>query len=265
MRARLLRLVPQPRTRLQVAEQELLDVLRRAAETLDEREALAFYDFFAVLGGPLRAPGPSLEAADVNAIVALELVRAAGLCPARVRADRVVIRCPLPGHDDRRPSAAVLASGVLVCSVCGARDPFSWLVDAGLRPAEAVGLLVALGLRSDRRAELGSGPRSPIRSSSPPSETGPSQARLQGRRESHELSRAIGDRLAAAVAARQRVDRRLWELRALLPCVLDRAGVGLARADAFARFSRHVRAAAAEQRLSVPLRDAQGVGWSARY
>ncbi len=49
MRARLLRLVPQPRTRLQVAEQELLDVLRRAAETLDEREALAFYDFFAVL------------------------------------------------------------------------------------------------------------------------------------------------------------------------------------------------------------------------
>lgn len=201
----------------------------------------------------------------MNAIVALELVRAAGLCPARVRADRVVIRCPLPGHDDRRPSAAVLASGVLVCSVCGARDPFSWLVDAGLRPAEAVGLLVALGLRSDRRAELGSGPGSPIRSSSPPSETGPSQARLQGRRESHELSRAIGDRLAAAVAARQRVDRRLWELRALLPCVLDRAGVGLARADAFARFSRHVRAAAAEQRLSVPLRDAQGVGWSARY
>ena len=65
---------------------------------------------------------------------ALTLVRALGLRPARVRRGKVLLRCPLPGHDDRRASAAVFDSGVLSCSVCGNVRPFDWITARGLSP-----------------------------------------------------------------------------------------------------------------------------------
>ncbi len=184
---------------------------------------------------------------------ALTLVRALGLRPARVRRGKVLLRCPLPGHDDRRASAAVFDSGVLSCSVCGNVRPFDWITARGLSPEDALALLVELGVLADRRPELASPrkgpPARPVVASSP----SPSS-----RREPVELSSVIADRLAATVIPRRALDGRLFELRAFLPDVLDRADVGVGRASDFGRFGPDVSAAADERRLVLPLPDDRG-------
>jgi hypothetical protein len=207
--------------------------------------------------------------------VALELVRFAGLRPTRVRVDRVTLRCPF--HDDRSPSAAVLASGVLVCSAgCGARSPFDWLVELGRTPAEVMALLEELGLRDGdrparRRAGVSRAPASPPsdrrgRPDLTPSAAG--GAAVGGAREAVgytapreslsrpatvELDPELLDRLEAARFERRRYDRRLAELRGFAPDVLDAAGaaIGLAAGYGF----RGPRAALNELRLLLPVRD----------
>jgi hypothetical protein len=194
--------------------------------------------------------------------VALELVRFAGLRPARVLVDRVSLRCPF--HKDRRPSAAVLSftrmgepSGVLVCSACARSwSPFEWLVELGRAPAETMALLDELGLRDGDRPERRR-PRAPaVPTRSRGSDVGWPSRDAPGRScaPARELPPAFLEELAAALKARRHYDGRLAELRGFSTAALDRAGVGIGRPASFG--FRGPRAALAELRLLLPVRDA---------
>jgi hypothetical protein len=186
--------------------------------------------------------------------VALELVRFAELRPAQVRADRVALRCPF--HEDRRPSAAVLASGVLVCSAgCGARSPFDWLVELGRSPAETMALLDGLELRDgDRRGRRRAGAsRAPVRSREPDVDRPTSAAPARSCEPARELPSPLLDELAAAVVERRRYDGRLAELRGFSTAALELAGVGIGRPAAFGFAGP--RGALEELRLLLPVRD----------
>ena len=186
--------------------------------------------------------------------VALELVRFAELRPAIVRADRVTLPCPF--HDDRRPSAAVLASGVLVCSAgCGAWSPFDWLVARGRSPAETMALLDELGLRDGDRPE-----RRRAGASAPPTRSRGLRVD-RPRREpparscecAAELPPDLLERLEVARFERRRYDGRLAELRGFSTAALDLAGVGVGFPAAYD--FRGPRAVLDELRLLLPVRD----------
>jgi Toprim-like len=195
---------------------------------------------------------------------ALELVRFAGLRPASVRRDRVALRCPF--HADKRPSAAVLSSGVLVCSAgCGSRSPYSWLVELGGEPAAVMELLVRLELRADRSERRSTDfaavakprdaeSRFPGRPGAPATNSLPVTA--SAREPATELAGDVLERLAVAVYERRRLDERLGELRGFSRDVLDRAGVGIGRAAGYGFAGP--RAALREPRLLVPSKDERG-------
>ena len=169
--------------------------------------------------------------------------------------DRVTLRCPW--HDDKQPSAAVLATGVLTCSAgCPSRSPYSWLVELGREPAAVMELLVELELRSGRR-ELSSagaaGSRRAVRRPQALRAGGPNPSMAVAAVARPELPGALLDRLAAAELTRRRYDGRLAELRGFAPEILDLAGVGVGRAVAFG--FRGPRAALAELRLLLPVHD----------
>lgn len=183
----------------------------------------------------------------------LELVLFAGLRPARTRADRVVLLCPF--HDDRRPSAAVLASGVLVCSACARSwSPFDWLTTLGRSPADTMALLDRLELRDGGRhgPRHAGASRAPGRSGVSRAVPAPAAAPAASRR-LEELPAPLLERLARAAVDRRRYDERLAELRGFAPAVLDVAGVGVARPAAFG--FRGPRPALDEVRLLLPVRD----------
>jgi hypothetical protein len=194
--------------------------------------------------------------------VALELVRFAGLRPARVRADRVSLRCPF--HKDRHPSAAVLASGVLVCSAgCGSFSPFDWLVALGRTPAETMALLDELRLRDGerhgRRAPSGS-PTGSRRSNDLRAEHATSTSpAIDGRTlvppAPVELEPELLERLDAARFERRRFDARLGELRGFTTEALELAGVAIGRPAGYG--FRGPRPALDELRLLLPVRDAR--------
>jgi hypothetical protein len=199
--------------------------------------------------------------------VALALVEAAGLRPARVRSDRVTLRCPF--HRDRRPSAAVLSSGVLVCSAgCGSLSPFAWLVALGRSPADVMAELERLGLRDGDRPERrrpAAASRAPA--SSPVRQLDRPAARAQAtahglaeRPAPTVLDRDVLERLEVARFERRRFDARLAELRGFAPNVLDRAGVAIGLPAAYG--FRGPRAALDELRLLVPVQavDRRAVG-----
>jgi hypothetical protein len=194
--------------------------------------------------------------------VALELVTFAGLKPAQVRADRVTLRCPF--HDDHRPSAAVLASGVMTCAAgCGSRSPYAWLVALGFTPADVMELLVRLELRADRDDPARSPSCLPDRATkrrerrraatAVPAIRPDSPAATSARSIAPELPLELRTRLDAAIAARPRFDSRLGELRGFTTEALEAAGVGIGRARDFG--FRGPRAALEELRLIVPTRD----------
>lgn len=181
------------------------------------------------------------------------------------RAGKLLLRCPLPEHEDRRASAAIFESGVLACARCGRFSPFDWLRACGLSAAETVELLVELELRADRSERRAAGfrgapetRRAERRSPGPrgPAPTDSSSAAAPAREPAPELAGEILERLAVAVYERRRLDGRLEELRGFAPAVLDAAGVGIGRAAAYGFAGP--RAALGELRLLVPSRDERG-------
>lgn len=195
--------------------------------------------------------------------VAERLAAVAGCRVIRMSARGVIVRCPLGSHDDRSPSAAILATGVLTCSACGGRlSPYALLVDfGGCTPAEATALLVELGLRTDgyeRRGQLGPTSTRRAAAASPSLRSAARPPAPAMARELPALAPSIDERLVAASRARgARVDARLFVLRAWSPAVLDAAGVGVGVAAEFGRFGAAVAAAAAERRVTIPVRDAR--------
>ena len=180
------------------------------------------------------------------------------------RAGKVLCRCPLPAHEDRRPSAAVFDSGVLACARCGRFSPFDWILELGLSRADAMALLVELELRagnpaSATNAALPLARRTPV-TSDPAGWPRPRAARSQRRwvdtRRFEELPERIRERVAASVADRRRYDDRLGELRGFVPDALDLAGVGIGRAAEYGFVGPWP--ALDELRLLVPGRDELG-------
>lgn len=180
------------------------------------------------------------------------------------RAGKVLCRCPLPAHEDRRPSAAVFDSGVLACARCGRFSPFDWILELGLSRADATALLVELELRAGN-ARVGDERRAPAPRRAPvashPAGVAAAASRPLteplGRHERfEELPERIRERLATAAADRHPYDDRLGELRGFTPDALDLAGVGIGRAAEFGFVGPWP--ALDELRLLVPSRDELG-------
>jgi Toprim-like len=181
------------------------------------------------------------------------------------RAGKLLVRCPLPRHEDRRASAAIFESGVLACARCGRFSPFDWLLACGLSPAETVELLVELGLRAERSGRRAADPAALLKtrraeSRSPglrgPAATDSLSVSPPARGLALELAGDVLERLAGAVFERRRLDGRLGELRGFAPSVLDLAGVGVGRPTGYGFAGP--RAALDELRLLVPSRDEAG-------
>jgi hypothetical protein len=181
------------------------------------------------------------------------------------RAGKLLVRCPLPDHEDRRASAAIFESGVLACAACGRFSPFDWLLVCGLSAAETVELLVELGLRADRSerrsADFRGAPKtrraeSPSKGLRGPTASALSSVSAPACEPAPELPGDVLVRLAGAVFERRRLDGRLAELRGFAPAVLDLAGASIGRAAGYGFAGP--RAALGELRLLVPSRDERG-------